>query len=64
MTKWNWNIELSKIEKKGDNNMDGVETNNNIELKTEHKTEKKDVDKVEKKEEEFPEEAKKLFGIK
>ena len=44
--------------------MDGVEASNNIELKTEHKTEKKDVDKVEKKEEEFPEEAKKLFGIK
>ena len=40
------------------------EANNNVELTTEHKTEKDNVDKVEKKEEEFPEEAKKIFGIK
>lgn len=43
--------------------MDGAEANN-IELKTEHKTEKENVDKVNKVEEEFPEEAKKIFGLK
>ena len=40
------------------------EGNNNIELTTEHKTENEDLDKVEKKEEEFPEEARKVFGLK
>lgn len=35
---------------------------NNIELKTEHKTEEED--KVFKNEEDFPEEAKKIFGLK
>ena len=37
---------------------------NNIELKTEHKTEEENKDTVFKKEEEFPEEAKKIFGLK
>lgn len=37
---------------------------NSIELATIHKTEKDSLDKVEKKEEEFPEEARKIFGLK
>ena len=40
------------------------EGSNNIELTTQHKTEEENVDKVEKKEEEFPEDAKKIFGLK
>lgn len=37
---------------------------NDIELKIEHKTEEENKDTVFKKEEEFPEEAKKIFGLK